>query len=505
MSSPTPSLVGILRSNPSHLHAALCDPATHLIDYDAVQAAVLDSLASLSCSDLWLLHSQHVVRLEALMQLCPAGSATAVSLTQLFLADKRGGGDFLSAAFCGSPFSSLILVLLRLSVQPASAFPLYPLAPSSASSLLTSLFFCAHAEAHSIRQHILVLLLLIRPPPLRQQLLSSVLLQCLSCSPSASSATATVPALSTSDLGSVLGFICQRVPVASLLSSYFTALTSNAAMLTYKSLPLASHRTFIVKLVAPKLFTAATGRLLFDSFADTVEVAIAQRQSGLLSLMLDLARHCINNLHANGAAAAVTAAATDESDWRAPRDPSAWFDEQMSWVTKVGQSKSSGVAKSGAKRKRKEKYVLRAKGGEGDALQQETLDGEEDEEDASGEPADGAEARRQQRLQQERRRKDKLQQEEEAVLAEQRRRQQQQEAAADRQERVRFVLSCLYDSLATDETSVVTHYLHVVDRQWRGDGLLSEAEADRYCRCARARIGGGRWTEDEAIVLDVSQ
>ena len=222
-----------------------------------------------------------------------------------------------------------------------------------------------------------------------------------------------------------------------------------------------------------------------------------------------MARHCVTNLHANGAAASAR-----DDDWQLPRDYSAWFDEQFSWVTRTNQDglgKSSKSSKGAGKRKRKEKFVLRAKGGENTGVQQ-VVDGDEDEVeqddgiDASGaEPVDSAEVRRQQRLQQDKRRKERQQQEEEAAIEEQRSRHRQQEAAADKQERVRFVLSCLFDSLATDETSVVTHYLHVVDRYWRGDGLLSEAEADRYCRCARAKIGGGRWTEGEAIVLDVSQ
>ena len=272
-------LVDIIRSKPSELHSALsCSTyRPDLLDYEAVISAVVNNLALLDCSALWQLHSMHILRLEALMQMCPPGSASAASLVQVFLANKREGGDKLNAAFCNSPFSNLILVLLRLSLQPTSAFPLYPLAPSSASSSLTSLFFCSHPQAQSIRQHILVLLLLVRPAPLKQQLLSSTLLQCLSCSTSSSSSSAGTSPLSPMDLMSVLSFICHRIPTASLLSSYITALTDNAASLSYKTLPLAPHRTFLNLLIAPKHLTVTLGRQLFDLFASTVESAIAQR------------------------------------------------------------------------------------------------------------------------------------------------------------------------------------------------------------------------------------
>ena len=66
------------------------------------------------------------------------------------------------------------------------------------------------------------------------------------------------------------------------------------------------------------------------------------------------------------------------------------------------------------------------------------------------------------------------------------------------------MLSCLFETLTTDETTVVTHYLHVI-KNWRGDELLSEAEVDKYSRCARMKIGGGSWTDGDAIVLDASQ
>ena len=511
-------LVDIIRSNPSELTSFLSDHSTHLFDFDSVSSTVVDHLTSLTCSTLWQLHLRHIARLESVMQLCPPNSAAATALVHLLLSDKREGTDKLGASFCSSPFSNIILTLLRLSTQPASTFPLYPLAPSSASSLLSALFFSSQPHSQSVRQHIAVLLLLVRPLPLRQQLLSSLLLQCLSA-PVPGSSSLPSP-LSSIDLASLLSFLCHRVSAPTLLSSYMTALTNPSSSSFSSSSSLSSHRTFLNLFIHPRHFAVPLGRQLFDFFASTLSSALAQRQSPLFSLLLQLARHCITGLHANGAAAATSVRAVeDDGDWQLPRDYSAWFDEQFQWVTlkedeEAGRTnKGGGGGRAGTSRKRKERYVLKRKDNEAALLE---LD-EEDDEDEDGEQqeangakeaepaADGAAVRREQRLQQSRRRKERLQQDEEVAQADKRRKVRQQEAAAERQQRVRFVLSCLFDSLASDETAVVTHYLHVVDRYWRGDRLLSEAEADKYCRCARIRIGGGSWTEGDAIVLDASQ
>ena len=493
-------LVHIIRSQPSRLSTFLSDHACHLFDQEAVLSAVIECLSVLSCNTVWQLHSHHMARIEAVMQQCPSHSPAAASFVQLLLNDTRDGEDRLTVAFCNSPFSSLILALLRLSVQPASTFPLYPLAPSSASSLLSALFFSAHPQSPTVRQHISVLLLLVRPPPLRQQLLSSLLLQCLS-------STAFLLSL---DLSSVLSFLCQRLSAPTFLASYMNALTTTTSSST--SFPLTSHRTFLNLFISPRHFTAAIGRLLFDFFASTLSSAIAQRQSALFSLVLQLARHCITNVHANGAAAA-THHCDENGDWKLPRDYSAWFDEQFRWVrgeedSEAGKGSKSGDKKVSSKRKRKEKYVLRKK--PDGSLQQdleEDLDeyGEESAEAEEAVVTDSATVRRQQRAEQDKRRKERQQQEEDDAQADKRHKQRQQEAAADRQERVRFVLARLFDSLSSDETAVVTHYLHHVNRYWKGEGLLSDAEAERYSRCARIKIGGGSWTEGDAIVLDASQ
>ena len=511
---PSARLVALIRSDPAQLSSFLSHHATYLFDHAAVLATVVAHLSSLSCSALWQLHTRHIARLEAVVQLCPPHSPAAAAFAQLLLSDEREGADRMTVAFCGAPFSSLILALLRLSTQPASAFPLYSLAPSSASSLLSAVFFCSQPQSQAVRQHIAVLLFLVRPPPLRQRLLSSLLLQCLSC-PSSSSPSSHV-GLSSMDLSSVLSFLCQRMSASALLSAYTAALTQAAGSSSSAApLSLASHRTLLNLLIGPRHFSTAIGRQLFDCLESTLSAAIAQRHLTLLSLTLQLARHSISCLHANGAAAAAAAAGARDAavtgDWQLPRDYSAWFDEQFAWVAETDENSLAERAntdggRAGTKRKRKEKFVLRNK--EGDSLDE--LDGdcaEESVEAAAHDagPTDSAVARRQQRLQQDKRRKERQQQSEEAAQADKRRLLRQQEAALEKQERVSFVLSCLFDSLADDETAVVTHYLHVVDRYWRGDGLLSEPEADRFSRCARIRIGGGSWTEGDAIVLDSSQ
>ena len=386
-------LVEIICSNPSQLSSFLSDNPTHLVDHDAVREAMISHLPSSCCSTVWQLHSHHIVRLESVMQLCPPHSSAAASLVAVLLDDDREGWDKLNVAFCQSPFSNLILALLRLSTQPPSALPLYPLAPSSASSLLSALFFSSHPQSPTVRQHIAVLLLLVRPPPLRQQLLSSLLLQCLS-SPSSSSASV-VSSLSPMDLSSVLTFFCQRMSATTLLSSYISALTNAAPSTSSTSFSLTSHRTFLNLFISPRHFSADIGRLLFDSFATTLSSAIVQRDSALFTLVLQLARHCITNLHANGAAAAVMGA-VGKRPWQLPRDYSAWFDERLSWVTgkdeEAGRkgSPAGGGKGGGAKRKRKEKYVLRKKGNE--SAQHELDDDDDDMEEEEEEEEDSANA-----------------------------------------------------------------------------------------------------------------
>ena len=508
----------VLRSHPSNLPSFLAEPACHQLQHDAVLQTVIKHLSLLDCCTLWQLHSHHIARIEAVIQLCPPRSAAAASFAQLLLDDPREGADKLNAAFCSSPFSNLTLALLRLSAQPASAFPLYPLAPSAASALLSSLFFCSHPHSQSIRQHISILLLLVRPPALRQQLLSALLLKCLSSGGASTDANAS--SLTSMELTSVLSFLCQRMSAFTLLHSYTSALTTTAASSSSSSSAygsLTAHRTLLNLFISPRQFTPAIGQQLFDFFAVSLSAAVTQRHSALFRLVLQLARHCITCLQASGSAAA-TGRGSD-GVWQLARDYSAWFDQQLEWVTAArdeadGKGGGAGVGRSGTKRKRKGKYVLKRKG---DGAAQDEGDGEEDEWDEQAdegaemedeESIESAAVRRQRKAQQDARRKERQQQEEDDAQADKRRRVRQQEEAAERQERVRFVLSCLFDSLASDETAVVTHYLHVVGKRWKSEGLLSDAEADRYCRCARVKIAGGSWTAEvtgDAIVLDASQ
>ena len=311
-------------------------------DYPHLLTFTLTSLPCLSPTHLHLLHLHHLVRFECLLHHCPPSSPHSSHLTSLLLAAHSLQPDAsLSSSFASSSLSSLLLLLFHLSSlsspTPLSSspspspfpplFPLYPLASSSSTSLLLSLFFQPSSSPHSqsLRQRILVLSSLLRPPSTRLLTLGHWLTRCLQPPPSPTppslpadtAAAALSPAvpITAPHLSAVFFYLLSHIDPAAVLPLYTAAFgglgeadsspapptctlpsppsssppSSSSSSLTPVS--LLAHRCFLTQLLGPARYQRSIALHLFTFFSSLLIRAAHHRDATAATTALRLGRH----------------------------------------------------------------------------------------------------------------------------------------------------------------------------------------------------------------------